>query len=1052
MGKTEFEEMQRINKARFEQAEERFAAEKQRRQLKRNKKRRKQIGKGKRIVLSDDSEDDVPLAQQKRATQTKTQPHEASEPKDESATGSFDSLFVDSQEPLSPPPRSSPPQRSSPHARKPPVYQSSSEESSPSSDADNSEDFPLGRRQERDSEVTVERAKHKQLDPSLSKDERETNLHAKGSAKTTSTTPKTASRADNTNEKRSPHKSRSATQTTVPTQRKASDLAGNTVPKSNAKGALTGVGKATTTAASRSSTIKSSVAGPNPSRSGIKIVNQSTTQTRREWHNSDRQYSRLRFRSLAEKKSRAEAAPDFNALEIVNGPLVATTRPQIPAANDNPYGLREIANRRVREADPDDDLRGSTDVSAPLERWEETKIPLVCPRWRLSNNCMHGSVKCRFLHRHKDAFGRDIKVGPADGSVPAKYRNPPLTCPFWLESEYGCKKPADECSFAHENTGWRPSLENRPGEPLRIDLDQVPVSIQNTHKNAHSNKGKRKNSSNQLTCWYWKHGGCHYTSESCAYQHADTGTLADPPPSAIPCRDWQNGTCPYPADKCRHSHGRTDASLGFPSKKHSASDLLIMLQGYSLPCLDSPIAIPIQRRRSSNFEQTPVADFGPAVDFEMTDSAANVLADNLNPTNTQRTSPLPLAAPPPKTGQSMEKAIPRPHQHSQPVEQPPVGMSCLRLKQKIEQACKLDFIEMFTSNRNGNALVERRAFLLYHPEDHAEELDLLTRWLLMHHVEVGNAWYDGSWDHFKQSIMRGGTGVIIAHPGFEYFSDLPDFGQVLKSDVRLWSIGLQAALEYDLAISELPHELQYDRIEIFPLGGFIYITDEVFEKKPRLALKIVELFFAKIRKLQQIAGPITPWHEVDDAAVLWRLCVRPELMQHLWQTCERHDAELQAGHAGHLSRAKLYELLNKTNWIEQDEPFVRLSMVHDKYPILSERRDIAKQEPVDYFNTLARSQEMANLRMIQYYVGLLIDMRRDYRHFYVVHTEPSAPYVRTWKTIQNIANVMTPEQLIEELRKPGKVSKIDFYEWAMPEYEVKNWKKLPVKGVKKSTA
>lgn len=83
-------------------------------------------------------------------------------------------------------------------------------------------------------------------------------------------------------------------------------------------------------------------------------------------------------------------------------------------------------------------------------------------------------------------------------------------------------------------------------------------------------------------------------------------------------------------------------------------------------------------------------------------------------------------------------------------------------------------------------------------------------------------------------------------------------------------------------------------MDIFPLGGFIYITDNVFDQKPHLALSIVKQFFAKIEKLRGLDGPASPWLEVHDACLLWRLCVRPELMESLFQKCEENSAQLAA--------------------------------------------------------------------------------------------------------------------------------------------------------------
>jgi chromo domain-containing protein 1 len=128
--------------------------------------------------------------------------------------------------------------------------------------------------------------------------------------------------------------------------------------------------------------------------------------------------------------------------------------------------------------------------------------------------------------------------------------------------------------------------------------------------------------------------------------------------------------------------------------------------------------------------------------------------------------------------------------------------------------------------------------------------------------------------------------------------------------------------------------------------------------------------------------------------------------------------------------------LAKTGYIEQDDASEPLSQVMDKFPILSERRIIAESEPVDYFRTVARSQEAANLNMIRYYAGLQVEMRRDYRHFFVVHTQPRAGYVQQWRQeIQTIGGVLSPKQCVEELQKDSKVSLFDFCERFMPKKE-----------------
>lgn len=259
--------------------------------------------------------------------------------------------------------------------------------------------------------------------------------------------------------------------------------------------------------------------------------------------------------------------------------------------------------------------------------------------------------------------------------------------------------------------------------------------------------------------------------------------------------------------------------------------------------------------------------------------------------------------------------------------------------------------------------------------------------------------------------------------------------------VRLWSIGVQEGIEYDPSLSSSA-AMRHDRIEIFPAGGLIYVTEDVFEQKPQLALQIMKHFFAKIDKLRQLGGPVSPWHEVDDAPLLWRLCVRPELMEYLFARCEEQERELNAADPDAVARATLYTLLHKTNYIEQDHPVLPLSAAPDNYPVLSERRITADDQPLNYFATTARNPEEGTRRMISYYARLQVHMRRDYRHFYVVHTKPCDPCVQTWRQdSSNIADVIDPERCVTELLKTPLTDEestlFDFHERHMPA-----WKKV----------
>lgn len=87
----------------------------------------------------------------------------------------------------------------------------------------------------------------------------------------------------------------------------------------------------------------------------------------------------------------------------------------------------------------------------------------------------------------------------------------------------------------------------------------------------------------------------------------------------------------------------------------------------------------------------------------------------------------------------------------------------------------------------------------------------------------------------------------------------------------------------------------------------------------------------------------------------------------------------------------------------------------------------------DYYLALAVSQAEANLVMVQYFAGVVVDQRKWYRHYFVVHTEPEKV---NWKsTVQNIDEIMTPKKCIEILEQPSKGSRFDFYEWQFAEKE-----------------
>lgn len=252
-----------------------------------------------------------------------------------------------------------------------------------------------------------------------------------------------------------------------------------------------------------------------------------------------------------------------------------------------------------------------------MQDWEKDKLPLVCPEWRLSNNCPYAPRICKYLHRNKDGNGRDIEVANIDGKLLPKMRIPPVTCLYWMREPYGCRKTDAECKYAHYNTGWL--AIDIDTAPVRIDPDEKPSSEQGqdfarpsagrilstNHNTARVSTGLSEGSLSEQrqdfarpnaglipgtnrntalspvhpkegpwsgqrpsffgkntdkTCWYWANGGCEKPDEMCSFKHYDTGVVAQLGPrpvsskSPLPCYYFLRGTCIYSAEQCRRTH------------------------------------------------------------------------------------------------------------------------------------------------------------------------------------------------------------------------------------------------------------------------------------------------------------------------------------------------------------------------------------------------------------------------------------------------------------------------------------------------------------------
>ncbi|KAF2006186.1 hypothetical protein P154DRAFT_529874 [Amniculicola lignicola CBS 123094] len=785
----------------------------------------------------------------------------------------------------------------------------------------------------------------------------------------------------------------------------------------------------------------------------IRIVNKPKPTVRREWQNSSKHFSTLHSRAEAQKRANREKTPDFTALQFVGGApsgIVGDSRrgstssdPQAGGGFRGQDSYREYSIQARRQAT--DPLPHPRDLD--LADWERAKIPLTCFEYR-NGACQYPAQKCRFLHRQTS------KVSPMDGTVPGKYRNYPVTCYNWMMGANGCSKTDDDCLFAHRNTG----LLGEMGKPPReIDATAKPAFMSRRPSTETSGPAVKTpatgapyfpdinndtvppKQNKHLTCFFWMEGGrgCN-KGAGCAYAHKNTGWLAqlkEPPirldlalkpfsresqsdislryssdagrrseqlvsnpmrPSPLKektCFFWAQGICDKSEAHCKCAHRYTgqiaDPPRGWKPRNEPR---------------------PAYRRRSPVFREPSLA---PPID------ADSDTMDMSSPEERRRSSNCIISP-----DAVAHFVVPQANAHEE--------LSSAEMKCVIEEATQLNFQKIFAGN--GTALLSRRAFLFFHPEQHAEELELITRWLLMHHVEVSNFWTDGSWGPFTNHVTRGGTGVILTHPDFEAFDQVKGFGQVLRGEVNIWSIGYQPGIEYDPDISVGPVPFRFDCIPIFPHGGVIYITDDVFRDKPREALKIMKLFISKIERCRQLDGPVDPWKRVDDGCLLWRLATPPELLDSIYLSIEKYADWIEAGDSIQISRLELYDLLSRIGYVEQDTPEIRFRP-DDHFPIMSERRDFWPE----YFEALKEdnnSSSKANDLAVQHYSEWLVYRRRDYRQLFVVHTEGNK--AEWMKKHQSIDLIMTPEKCIKLLEQAGKGSRIDFLDWAFAEKEKKD--------------
>jgi chromo domain-containing protein 1 len=469
------------NEADFDKASEAAENAKELRHLKRIKKRA-QIRKRNRptVIIDDDgedSEDDIPLAQLSRAGLPKMNPPPAI-PTGSQEKRAIDRLFNDSQEL----PASDLFVKQPLIARKPFLGQSSSEneeedEDDVSSNIESDDSFleEIARKAPRKTKTKTNiREKHRRdAEPVLGN-----SILSPKSSRSRAAGPSTKA----ITKKAGTHMTVRPTRKIQPSTTGKQAALKSTEVRPAPVGLMVARRKANvnvaTAPAAKTAIRRSGEGGKTSTSSAIKIFHGPKTKQRKEWNTEDRQYTKMRYRGIAEKRGRVEATPELNELDFPAGRAPTSLSKLNPRAPDEDiYGRREGGNRRIQEIEADlPSGPGEADALDPLQDWQADKVPLMCYDWRSSNSCRNGPIKCKFMHRDKDENGRDYPYGDASGSIPPKFRKPQITCFYWLTKSYGCNKPPELCLYAHRNTGYSPKTGSHDGEIVKIDSTLEPFS------------------------------------------------------------------------------------------------------------------------------------------------------------------------------------------------------------------------------------------------------------------------------------------------------------------------------------------------------------------------------------------------------------------------------------------------------------------------------------------------------------------------------------------------------------------------------------------------
>jgi len=157
-------------------------------------------------------------------------------------------------------------------------------------------------------------------------------------------------------------------------------------------------------------------------------------------------------------------------------------------------------------------------------------------------------------------------------------------------------------------------------------------------------------------------------------------------------------------------------------------------------------------------------------------------------------------------------------------------------------------------------------FFLLFPKEAKDEHDLIVQFLSANNaLEIytydPNS-NDAAWSYFYQSVD---AGIIIAHSSFWQYHLIPQFAQILKKSMNVWSLSLRRD----------PNMTHPHLTRLFPHGCMLLLTDSLILLRPLDAVRLLAWFRLKVL--------------VEKPAGTWKLVTRPGLRNFCLNCCRERD-------------------------------------------------------------------------------------------------------------------------------------------------------------------